>query len=143
MMQAFAYRHLVPARELQAAVIGRARPRATFARILDPTPIKIPAGGTAHVRIEVPSNTPFGKVELELSDPPAGIAMQRISVGGGNSELLLASDAAKVQPGMRGNLIVNAFVENAAANAKQKAAPNRRRASAGSLPAIPFEITEP
>jgi len=143
MMQAFAYRHLVPARDLEAAVIGWSRPRASFARILDETPIKIPAGGAAHVRIDIPPNTFFGKVELELNDPPVGIAMQKVSLGAGASELLLASDGDKVKPGMRGNLIVNAFAENPTANPKQKAAPNRRRPPIGALPAIPFEITEP
>ena len=143
MMQAFAYRHLVPARELQVAVIGRSRPRSTFARVLDPAPIKIPAGGTAHVRINVPATTFSGKVDLELSDPPEGIAMQKVSVGTGNSELLVASDAAKVQLGRRGNLIVNAFAEASPANGKQKAAPNRRRIPTATLPAIPFEIVEP
>lgn len=141
MMQAFAYRHLVPAQEWEAAVIGRFRARAGFARIMDELPIKIPAGGTAHVQVSVPANTFFGKVELELSDPPEGIAMQRVAVANGTSELLLACDAAKIKPGTRGNLIVNAFVETSAANPNKKANANRRRAPAGSLPAIPYEIT--
>ena len=47
-MQAFAYRHLVPAKELRLAALERGLPRV---RILSPTPVMIPAGGTARVRI--------------------------------------------------------------------------------------------
>ena len=44
-MQAFAYRHLVPAKELDVAVSGRFMNRMPL-KILSATPVKIPAGGT-------------------------------------------------------------------------------------------------
>jgi len=141
-MQAFFYRHLVTANHLEAMLIGRSRPRAPVAQILDEMPVRIPAGGEAHVSVRLPPNLFFAKVELELNDPPAGVAMQKVSSnGGGVSELLLAADAVKAKPGTRGNLIVTAFMDNPGAAGKGKAATNRRRVAAGTLPAIPFEIT--
>jgi hypothetical protein len=142
MMQAFAYRHLVPAQDLEVAVVGRARPRGAV-RLLAAGPVKIPAGGTARVQVGLPTTTASGKVQLELSDPPDGIALREVAPAGEGSELVLACDAAKVKPGLEGNLIVNAFAENAPAPGKQKAPPNRRRASLGTLPAIPFEVVAP
>ena len=53
MMQAFAYRHLVPAKELDVAVSGRFMNRTPL-KILSATPVKIPAGGTARVRVSAP-----------------------------------------------------------------------------------------
>jgi hypothetical protein len=49
MMQAFAYRHLVPAQELKVAVWTR-RVSGLAATILGKTPVHIPAGGTVRVR---------------------------------------------------------------------------------------------
>jgi hypothetical protein len=51
MMQAFAYRHLVPVQELRVAVIGRSQPRDA-ARVLSATPAGIPAGGTARIEAQ-------------------------------------------------------------------------------------------
>ena len=53
--------------------------------------------------------------------------------------IVLAIDARR-KPGLKGNLIVDAFMERAAPNAPQSA---RRRVPLGTLPAIPFEISEP
>ena len=139
MMQAFAYRHLVPAKELMVTSSGR-RTQKDALRILTETPVKIPAGGTARVQVGVPTNTPMGKVQLELSDPPEGIAIRSVSPVPEGAEIVLQSDARKVKPGMQGNLIVNATVEGTAAPGNEKAQGNRRRMPTVTLPAVPFEI---
>jgi hypothetical protein len=110
MMQAFAYRHLVPAQELRVAVAGRSVARSAIA-ILGQTPVKIPAGGTASIRVGVPINTPLGKIDLELSDPPEGIAIKQVSPAREGTAIVLATDAAKIKPGTQGNLIVLASVK--------------------------------
>jgi len=135
MMQAFAYRHLVPAKELAVAVTGRGMPGV---RILDATPVKIPAGGTARVRIGAPSSAFADRFKLELGEPPDGITIQNISPIREGAEIELAADAAKVRPGLKGNLVVNAFAARPQAAGKGPA--NNRRPFAGTLPAIPFEI---
>jgi len=140
MMQAFAYRHLVPAKEWLVCVPGRWMQRNAV-KILSPTPVKIPAGGTARVQVTVPTETFLGgKVQLELSDPPDGISLESVSPLREGAELLLKTDARKVKSGLKGNLIVNAFAERAPAPGKAKPQAANRRIPMGSLPAIPFEI---
>ena len=54
--------------------------------------------------------------------------------------MVLRTDAAKVKAGLRGNLIVAAYMERAANPDAKSQAP--RRVALGTLPAIPFEIVE-
>ena len=70
-MQAFIYRHLVPAQELKVTVLGRGLQRGP-PKILSATPVKIPLGGTALVKIGAPGVFVDG-FELELNEAPEGI----------------------------------------------------------------------
>ncbi len=141
MMQAFAYRHLVPAEELKVTVSGRWMSKVPV-RILGQGPLRIPAGGAARLRIGAPAGMSGDRVQLELSEPPAGIAIQKVSGIRGGMELVLKADAAKVKPGLSGNLIVDVFAKpRASGNARPQV--NRRRTPLGVLPAIPFKIVEP
>ncbi|MGD0259726.1 MAG: PPC domain-containing protein [Verrucomicrobiota bacterium] len=143
MMQAFAYRHLVPAQELDVAVSGRFMNRMSL-KILSATPVRIPAGGTARVRVATPSSAFADRFQLELSEPPEGITLGKVSSVSEGAEFELRSDAAKAKPGLKGNLIVNILPGQAlAAAAKNKKQANQRRSSVGTLPAIPFEIVQP
>jgi hypothetical protein len=141
-MQAFSYRHLVTARELLASVLARRQGRSDI-KVLSALPVKIPAGGTATVRVGLPVETVAGKVVLELTDPPEGIAIASVTAIREGTEVLLRCDAAKVKPGLKGNLILNGFVEREAAPGNDKApAAARRRVPLGALPAIPFEVVD-
>jgi hypothetical protein len=143
MMQAFAYRHLVPASELAVVVSGRFMNRMPL-KILSATPVKIPAGGTVRVRINAPASAFADRVRLELSEPPEGIVLGSVSPGSEGTEIELRSDAAKAKPGLKGNLIVNIMPGQALAAAKKnKKQGNQPRAAVGTLPAIPFEIVPP
>jgi hypothetical protein len=120
MMQAFAYRHLVPAQDLKVTTIRRAAVR-TPAAILSELPVKIPLGGTARVRVTMPATKFLEKVRFELSEPPEGITIQNASSDQKGSDFVLQSDAAKAKHGLRGNLIVDVSGERApAAGAKAK-----------------------
>lgn len=139
-MQAFAYRHLVPAREMLATIAARAAPRV-LAGIAAPPPIRIPAGGTAALRLPFPTGRMADRYQFELSEPSQGFTLERASANQRGVELLLRCDALKVKPGTRGNLIVNTFAVPAPASpAATKPQASRRRAAAGLLPAIPFEV---
>ena len=143
MMQAFAYRHLVPAKELDVTVSGRFMNRMPL-KILSATPVKIPAGGTARVRISAPGNAFANRVRLELNEPPEGITLGKVSSVSEGTEIELRSDAAKAKPGLKGNLIVSILPGQAlAAAAKNKKQGNQPRTAVGTLPAIPFEIVRP
>jgi hypothetical protein len=148
MIQAFEYRHLVPAEELAVAVVGGQTFRfgrfwsVPMVRILSDTPVRIPAGGTARIQLQLPGRALIGKPQLELSDPPAGIAIQNVTSTGQGVELVLASDAAVVKPGLAGNLIVAAGARKTGAASKAKPLAGSRTATFGTLPAIPFEVVE-
>jgi hypothetical protein len=136
MMQAFAYRHLVPASDLKVAVRRGVMLRFPI-KVSSQEPLDIPAGGTARFQVHMPplpSNL-LSKVQYELSEPPEGVELRQ-----DGADIVLQCDAAKAKPGLKGNLIVNISAERAApaANAKQQA--NRQRVSLGTLPAVPFEI---
>jgi len=133
-MQAFAYRHLVPAQELKVAVWGRAAPNAA-ARIVSAVPLKIPPGGAARVEVSVPAPPMAGEIGFSLNGAPDGITLKEFS----GRMLVIEVDAAKIKPGLVGNLIVETFVQRAAADVPE----NKRRVPLGALPAIPFEIVKP
>jgi hypothetical protein len=156
MMQAFIYRHLVVAQDLKVRVMGGYAARAPIT-LASPTPVKIPAGGTARVQFSTSGasarpgafkggvKSPIrpalaGAIQLELSDPPEGITLQNTSPTGDGPAIVLKSDAAKVKPGMRGNLIVNVFMERSFPAEKGSTKTVKRRFLAATLPAIPFEV---
>ena len=78
---------------------------------------------------------PNGRAKLELDNPPDGITISKISSQRFSSEIVLQSDAEKVKPGLKGNLIIGIFPAGPGGGRG-----NRARSSIGSLPAIPFEI---
>ena len=53
--------------------------------------------------------------------------------------MVLACDAAKMKPGLQGNLMLNASGERTNPNAKNAAA-RVQRVPLGAVPAIPFEV---
>jgi len=141
MIQAFEYRHLVPSQELKVAVAGRLAPKA-FVKVLSETPVKIPAGGTARIRLAVPPYI-LTRVQLALSDPPEGITLQKVSSSDEGAEIVLQSDAAKARPGLKGNLIFTASPRAGGTPAKSKSKSAQRALGLVALPAIPFQIVQP
>ena len=140
MMQAFAYQHLVPAKELKLSVSDRPVARSA-ATILDAVPVQIPVGGTARVRIATPSRAYVDRFNFELDEPPEGIALNGASPTDDGMELELRCEAGKAKPGLRGNLIVDLVpAANSGAAQPGKRPANQRRAPVGTLPAIPFVI---
>ena len=144
MMQAFAYRHLVPARELLVSLRGNGRfmPR-NVGQVVGATPVKIPAGGIARVEISTPTRAFVDRWELALDEPPDGMVLQNVSASDAGAELVLKTDGSKLKPGLKGNLIVSLVPgRNSGAGQKGKKQANQRRSPVGVLPAIPYEIVE-
>jgi hypothetical protein len=139
MMQAFAYRHLVPSDGLRVSVLQRGSMRVT-PRVLAPNPLRIAAGGAVRVRVAFPLPRAFEKFEFELSEPPEGVTTGGLTVSPTGAEFTLRADAAKAWPGVRGNLIVVVSGERVPQPNQQPAA--RRRIPLITLPAIPFEIVK-
>ena len=131
-MQAFAYRHLVPSQDLKVIVAGRGGANRPQIKILSPTPVKIPSGGTAMVVAGVPGEIFQKKVRLELSNPPDGISIKSSTGKDGRTEIVFEADATKMKPGQKGSLIVNVALERGEAK--------RQPPALGTLPAIPYVI---
>jgi hypothetical protein len=137
MMQAFFYRHLVPAQEWMVRVTPAPRGRVPWRIALD-KPLKLPAGGSAPVRLLIPVKGIPEALKLVLNEPPEGIEIEGVSEARDGLSITLRADAGKVKPGMKGNLIVDAFIDRGGAVPKKAAAV--KRFQIGTLPAIPFEI---
>jgi hypothetical protein len=143
MMQAFAYRHLVPSQELEVSILDRPALRIAL-QIIGSSSVKIPAGGSAGVKVRTPGVAFTNNFQLELNAPPDGISIENVSSVGTELEVLLRSDAAKIKPGAKGNLIVNIMAKRQpAAPALPPARAGQPRPVLGVLPAISFEITAP
>jgi len=150
MMQAFIYKHLVPANELTLLLPGSGRrperpkdPRSFQSplRLLSEQPIRIPAGGDAEVQAYVSWTTDRGEIQIELSDPPEGIAVDLVSCVDRTATIVLEGDAEKAKPGLKGNLIANAFQKRTETNKEGKT--REYRSFLGPLPAIPFQVVKP
>jgi len=139
MMQAFAYRHLVPVKELDVAVLNRPNPGAMM-KLLSATPVRIPAGGTARIQVGLTAPRLAERAQFELSNPPEGITIQGVSPARDGVEIVLQTDAARVKPGFKGNLIINGYAPRVEPGAAKPKKNNNQRMSLGTLPAIPFEI---
>ncbi|MDH7569494.1 MAG: hypothetical protein QHJ73_07905, partial [Armatimonadota bacterium] len=138
MMQAFAYRHLVPADEL-LLVASRFGRQALPLDLAESAPVRMAAGGTARVVLRAPWRFAPRNVRLELSEPPPGITLQESAPGPGGYTLTLAA-AANAPVGYADNLIVEAFSEQSAAGPEGRPGARSRRTSLGVLPAIPLEV---
>lgn len=138
MMQAFAYRHLVPAQELELSVSGLLR-RGPSVQLAADLPVRIPAGGTAEVRVRATQARIPVAIRFELSEPPKGVTLQEVTAVPDGFALVLKADSA-AQVGYADSLIVEAFAEMENSRPGNKAPQQRRRVSLGVLPAIPFEI---
>lgn len=146
MMQAFAYRHLVPAEELLVASArggggggglsaAKLQQLADMIKVISPLPVKIPAGGTVIVKLNAPGYQIAEKADLQLNDPPDGVTLKTFSAKEGGGEILLVCDANKAKTGAKGNLTIAAYAKKAPSSDSKKS-----RYKAFTLPAIPFEI---
>lgn len=139
MMQAFIWWHLVPVDELKAVVSPGSAMR-TPVTILSELPLRIPTDGTAALELGVPTGRAFDRLHLELDEPPEGISIESESPSRRGMKIVFESDADKVEPGLKGNLIVNAFAVKSGENSKNTPQRRSRPTPLGMLPAIPFEI---
>jgi hypothetical protein len=162
MTQAFFYKHVVPAGEMLVIPEDRDRYREEAARaakenrpfpppadqrwfqppteVLSEQPVRIPVGGTVEVQIRLGWNRD-GQIQVELSDPPEGISVEKVSWIESGVSLILRGDASSVKPTWKGNLMANAYVQTTVT--EQDGKTREVRNLIGPLPAIRFEIVTP
>jgi hypothetical protein len=142
MMQAFIYHHLVPAQE-QKVLVRTARRAVPDMAITTPMPVRIPAGGSATVDVGAALGPLLSQVSLELSDPPAGIALADVTPIQGGLRLTLTADGEKAKAGYVDNLIVDATFEAGGRVQDGDDAGKKRRVPMGVLPAVAIEVVAP
>ncbi|MBT3289414.1 MAG: hypothetical protein HN380_18870 [Victivallales bacterium] len=153
MMQAFLWRFLVPREELLVAVTGSRpvptvwRPILSGTTLALATPVQIPLGGTAQVRIDAPQmlpdggGTPLSSVRFQIANRPRGVTLRDATVVPSGITLTLQADRNIAWKGDVANAIIEASIEpKAGADGDMKGIPSR--VSLGVLPAIPFEVVQ-
>jgi hypothetical protein len=139
-MQAFLWRHLVPASQMLVTIQGRGSRGPV--KVLGGSPVRIPRGGSTRVRIKIPRLPIKEKVELALSEPPKGITLIEGKVVAGMVEFTLVADGKEVDAGFGDNLIVEAFIHRSFKNPRNKKKKITRKLWIGTFPAVPVRIVE-
>lgn len=145
-MQAFLWRHLAPSQDIMIA-FSRARKGRHAIRVATPR-VRIPAGGSAEVRLSGPRKQKGRTFKLMLSEPPKGISLEEVRYERTAAVLKLKAEGDALKPGYADNLIVEAFIEyemKARGKKDEKKKKKKRKGlyALGVLPAIPFEIVQP
>jgi len=108
MMQAFAYRHLVPQQEFVVAQLGAKpvpavwRPLAPGLQVSGETPVAVPLGGTALVALR----GPVAGRRFELAAAPRGVRFKGTVPVEGGVGLLVKADGNMATVGSSGHLVV-------------------------------------
>jgi len=139
-MQAFLYRHLVPAQQFLVCVQPG---RSGMPAVEVPTkPVRIAAGGSGRVLLKTRKNPALQQMQFELLDPPEGLTLDGVVVVPEGIQFELKADKDAMQNGFAGNLIVEVFRQSTPKQQPGKPKPQKRRYSLGILPAIPIEIVQ-
>ena len=140
-MQAFLYRHLVPAKEL-LVFVQKARWGMPPVELVEDSPIRIPAGGSADVRLRAGKGANFKGVQLQLNAPPDGVTLHDVRAMPYGVVFRLEADKDRLKNGFAGNLIVEAFREAPVTQKDGKPTNQMRRYSIGIFPAIPVQVMQ-
>ena len=138
-MQAFLYRHLVPAKGF-TVLVQKARWRVPPVEIVSDSPVRIPAGGSAEVRMKTRRGSALKEMKLELNGPPEGLTLGNVSVVANGLAFQLKAEKDVVKSGFADNLIVEAFREYRPKQKDGKLSNQIRRYSMGVFPAIPIKV---
>jgi len=140
-MQAFLYRHLVPAQDF-LVLIQKARWGVPPVELAGNSPVRIPAGGSAQVRIKTAGRSKLKGVQLQLNEPPEGLTMHDVTFVPNGLTFQLKADENVISNGFSDNLIIEVFRESVVKQKDGKPTSQKRRNSMGLFPAIPIEIVQ-
>ncbi len=140
-MQAFLYRHLVPAQELLISVMKMKWPYPPV-ELAASGPVQVSGGSSAMVRMKTWKRPILEEMKLELKDPPAGVSLHDVAVIPEGFSFRVQADKELAPLGHAGNLIVEAYREYFPRDKDGKLSTQKRRVPMGCLPAIPVEISK-
>ncbi len=139
-MQAFLWRHLLPAQQTMVKVIGPKRAGQPL-RPDQVGPLQLKRGQTVQMKIKTNYLKHAKKIEPSLAHAPEGIAVDNIRFIKHHMVMDVTTDAAKVKPGLQDNLIIELSAELSWKDKKTGKQRTRHRMF-GALPAIPFIVVE-
>lgn len=141
MMQAFIWHHLIPVEDWSVIVSGRPGPKLPFEILLNAPRVTLPRGKEVFLPARPLSKGVNPKeLHVALADPE-GISAEIVTDDFGRFAVKLTADGEKVEPGLRGNLLLHAYRETTSAPTEENPNPKPRRTDYGYFPAIPFEIS--
>jgi hypothetical protein len=146
MMQAFAYRHLVPQPDLLVAIPAPRsvpavwRPLVPGLQLSGTTPVQIPSGGMVRVQMRAAQPTSLAALHFTLAAAPRGIMLRDITVTPVGLTLTLEADGIIAQEGDTGNVLIDAAAPVADSGPTTLPADRRPFFSIGILPAIPLQV---
>ena len=144
-MQAFLWRHLLPARETTAFILTQraALPPITLA---EKAPVRVSRGGVGKARYEVPGRFDATAYVYQLVDPPAGLSIRGVKNAGRDFVIEIEATRDTAKDERIDHLLIEVFTKPASPDAEAKRVKKRRRAaspvgtSIGYLPATPYRI---
>jgi hypothetical protein len=140
MMQAFLWLQIVPAEQWAVMVSGEPAAKLPL-EFLPVERVVLKLGGTTPLAARLTGKyPPAEELRVELTEPPKGLTVEKVSPEAPGLVVALATDAAAVEPGLKGNLIFEVFREWTPAATEELPKPKPQRRSYGLLPAIPFEV---
>jgi hypothetical protein len=143
MMQAFIWYHLVPVEQWSVVVSGRPGAKMPIQIRMPSDRIVLPRGGELLLNIlPLVKNIEADQFHVELIEPPEGITASIISDEAGRFAIEVTTSADEVEPGLRGNLLINVYKEYTPEPTEAEPAPKPRRTDYGMMRAIPFEVTK-
>jgi hypothetical protein len=109
LMQAFFYRHLVPAQELMLTVAGPAE-LSRLVKVASAPPVRIPVGGTARLKVNFPRGPVMDRMHFKLSDAPTGISIKEVVPTRAGTEIILQCDASTPPAELADEIVVTAVM---------------------------------
>jgi hypothetical protein len=140
-MQAFLYRHLVPAQEL-LVFVQKSRWSMPPVEFAGSGPVKVPVGGSVQVHLKTKPRPQLKEIDLELYDPPAGLTLHDVTVVPEGLAFVLKADKDAVKSDISDNLVIQMFREYTPPRQEGKPVPKKQRNSMGVIPAIPIQIVQ-
>ena len=137
-MQAFLYRHLVPADDFVVQVVKKKWPFPPV-EILD-TPIELAPGETRQVVAKTAKRSYLNEIKLQLRDNPEGIEISDVKVVKQGLAFNISADADEMKDGFNGNLLVESIREYYPKDKDGKQSKTMKSYSMGYLPAIPVRV---
>jgi hypothetical protein len=149
MMQAFIWYQLVPVENWNVVVSGRRGAKMPFQMVTRSGRITLPRGGEYILNVvPLAKSIAADQLHLQLSEPPEGISASIITDESGAFAIQISTSAEevdgaeRVEPGLRGNLLISVYSEYTPEATESDPSPRTRRTDYGFLPAIPFEVSE-